>query len=777
MPAELNSFVGRRQELSDVRSRLLTSRLVTLTGVGGVGKSRLAMRVARELRRSFPDGVWLVELVGLPDPVLLPQVVCDALGIADQSCRGEVEVLSHLLADRQLLLLVDNCEHLVPACATLIAELLRASPGLRVLATSREILAVPGEQVYTVLPLAVPDAGEVVDPGDLGRYPALSLFVERGASVRHAFAVSADNVGSIARICQRLDGIPLAIELAAARLRSLPVEQVASRLDDRFALLTTRSAAALPRHRTLRAAMDWSFTLCSAPEQLLWVRASVFVGRFSLEAAEQVCAGGALSSRDILEALTGLVDKSVVSAEDPSAGLPYRMLATVRDYGLDRLREPCAEGAAAGNGAVLTRRHLDFYVGLAERFDADWFSPRQVQWSQRLHAELPNLQAALGFCLTSPDRVADGLRLAGALQYFWWGNGEAREGRLWLERMLAADMTPCAARLRALTAEGRLLTAQGLHGPAVQLMRPRLELARQYGEAALLADSLMVLGLCLVAAGGPAEALPLLDEAVQVSSQTGRPQTMASAKLYRAIGAILSGRPVMAGALLAECREICISNGDRLILGYALVSSGLEAFMRDGLAEAGAFARESLPIHQALRDRLGFCVALECLAWTAAAARDFRRAACLLGIHRRQSNALGGSPLQIEQYLSARRDCEASSTGALGDARFAAEYRRGEQFTLADAVTYALAEDHAAPENLAADTRPGSVADAPALTRRQRQVADLVAQGLSNREIARRLVIAVRTADSHVQNILLRLGFNSRAQIAAWCVQRQGSTE
>jgi non-specific serine/threonine protein kinase len=776
MPVELDSFVGRREELSTVRRLLSASRLVTLTGVGGVGKSRLAVRVGGELRRSFSDGVWLVELVGLLDPVLLPQVVCGALGLADQSGRSATEVLGSVLANRNVLLVVDNCEHIVPACATLITELLRASPGLRVLATSREILRVPGEQVYTVAPLAVPEAGEVVHPGDVVRYPAMSLFVERGASVRYAFAASADNIEWIARVCQRLDGIPLAIELAAARLRSLPVEQVASRLDDRFALLTTRSAAALPRHRTLRAAMEWSFTLCSPSERLLWMRASVFVSRFSLDAVERVCAGGALTATDILEALAGLIDKSVVIAEDPSAGLPYRMLATVRDYGLDRLRSPSADTSDAGNGTGLTRRHFDFYVGLAERFDADWFSPRQVEWSQRLHAELPNLQAALGFSLASPDRVADGLRLAGALQYFWWGSGEAREGRLWLERLLALDATPGAARVRALTAQGRLLTAQGRNDAAARLMRTCVELARQGDEIVLLADAVMVLGLCVLACGELAEALPLLDEAVELGILTGRSRVIAAAKLYQAVGVIISKHPVMAGALLAECREICISNGDKLILGYTLVASGLAALMRESPAETGAYARESLPIHHALRDRLGLCIALECLAWTAAAARNFRRAARLLGIVQRQSSALGGSPLQIEHYRTARRDCEAASRAALGDSRFTAEHGGGENLDLADAVTYALGDDHPAAERVA-DERAGQAAEGPALTGRQRQVADLVAQGMSNKEIAQQLFIAVRTVDSHVENILVKLGFTSRTQIAVWRGQKQRALE
>jgi non-specific serine/threonine protein kinase len=479
----------------------------------------------------------------------------------------------------------------------------------------------------------------------------------------------------------------------------------------------------------------------------------------------------------VVEALTGLIEKSVVIAEETSAGLRYRMLDTIREYGLDRIREPSDQCPEVENEAGVTRRHFDFYVGLAERFDADWFSPRQVEWSQRLHAELPNLRAALDFCLTSPDGAVEGLRLAGALQYFWWGGGEAREGRLWLERILAVEAAPSAARIRALTAEGRLLTAQGLNGAAVQLMRPCVELARQSDGTPLLPNAVMVLGLCLLASGELAEALPLLDEAVELAALEASAEAVAVAKLYQAIGFLFSGAPVMAEALLAECQEICTSNGDKLVLGYALVNFGMAAWMRECPAEAGAYARESLPIQHTLHDRLGLCMTLELLAWTAAAARDFRRAARLLGILQRQSSALGGSPFQVEPFLSAHRDCDVASRGAIGDTSFAAEHRRGEELPLGDAVAYALADDLTDTETANANHPSTSATEAVALTRRQRQVVELVVQGLSNKEIARQLLIAVRTADSHVQSILLKLGFNSRAQIAAWHAEPRGRAE
>jgi non-specific serine/threonine protein kinase len=328
LPAEPSSFVGRRAELAEVRHLLRGTRLLTLTGVGGVGKTRLASRVAGQVRRSFPDGVRLVELAGLRDPRLVPRAVANAVGIADQSARDEVEVLVECLSDRQLLLVVDNCEHLLPAVARLLLDLLRGVPGLRVLATSREALEVTGERLYPVPPLAVPDRG-----------PAVALFAERAATACPDFALTDANAPLVAAVCRRLDGIPLAIELAAARLRSLSLAQVAGRLDDRFALLTAGNHTT-PRQQTLRGTIDWSFALCSPPERLLWMRATVFAGGFDLAAAERVCAGAGLREGELAQALAGLVAKSVLGTVDGAGGRRYRMLETIGEYGLARLRDP-----------------------------------------------------------------------------------------------------------------------------------------------------------------------------------------------------------------------------------------------------------------------------------------------------------------------------------------------------------------------------------------------------------------------------------------------------
>jgi predicted ATPase len=686
-------LVGRREVLSEVRRLLSSSRLVTLIGVGGVGKSRLALRVAADVGRAFADGVWLVELGGLQDPVLLPQAIASTLSIADQPARDQVEILSSFLADRQLLLVIDNCEHLVRECAVLVATLLRTAPGLRVLATSRVALRIPGELIYAVSPLPVPDVGDEMLPGAAVRYPALALFADRAAASHQGFAVTAENVAAVAQVCRRLDGLPLAIELAAARLRSLSVEQVASRLDDRFRLLTSRRGV-LSRHRTLLAAMQWSHQLCGNNEQSVWARASVFAGRFDLAAAERVCGGDGLGADETFEALTGLVDQSVVIAEKDISGLRYRMLDTVRAYGLTRLRNPDGDPSDAVGEAVLRQRHRDFYTELAETFDADWFGPRQVQWSQRMHAELPELRAALQYSLASPDQTLAGLRQVAALQYFWLCCGEIREGKLWLERALAANRSPTRERARALTVYVRLVRTQGFIAELAEPSRECLHLARQFDDEFLLANALMVRGGYLVFSDDPAAGLPLLDEAVdRAATLQDMPMTTAFAKLYQALGAVYQGDAVRASALFAESRAISRAHGEQWMLGYCLINAVPPVVMLGDFAQALTLAREAVPVHRALNDTLALTLVLEYLAWAAAADRDYHRAARLLGAADRQFRARGGSPLSGGRYLSASRDCADSARVSLGDGEFVREFQGGGELTLDDALVYALADD------------------------------------------------------------------------------------
>ena len=355
-----------------------------------MGKTRLALRVADTMRRTFSDGAWLVELGGVNDRLLVAQVVSDALGIVDQTARDEVQVLNEFVAPRQMLLVMDTCEHLVPAVATLVVGLLRGAPGLRVLATSREALGVIGEHIVDVAPLPVPGRNEPVTLASALRYPALALFAERAAAAAPGFEITDGNVGLVAQVCR----------------------QVVTRLDDRFALLRA-GRVGTPRHQTVQAAVEWSFDLCAKPERLLWLRASVFAGSFDLAGVERVCCGDGLPVDIALETLAGLVNRSVLITEDDPAGRRYRMLDTIREYARDRLRHPHLDDYAVMDEEALRVRHRDHYLELAERFDADWFGPRQVPWSQRMHAEQENVRAALGYCLNTVGHEPAGLRLAG----------------------------------------------------------------------------------------------------------------------------------------------------------------------------------------------------------------------------------------------------------------------------------------------------------------------------------------------------------------------------
>jgi non-specific serine/threonine protein kinase len=765
LPVELNSFVGRRRELSEIRRLLSTNRLVMLTGVGGVGKTRLALRAAAQVRRSFADGVVLVELAALKDPMLLAQTVCRAVGIADQTARDPAEVLGEFLADRKLLLVVDNCEHLLPPIAQLLVDLLRVAGKLRILATSREPLNVVGEQLYPVAPLPVPDDPQPEHAAAVLRYGGVALFADRAAAVQPAFAVTDANAAVVARLCRRLDGIPLAIELAAARLRVLSLEQVADRLDDRFRFLTGGDRTALPRHQTLRAAIEWSFDLCPKPERLLWVRAAVFAGSFDLEAAERVCAGPALPADDVFEAIGGLVGKSVLVVEPDADDQRYRLLETLRLFGLERLRDPAeAHHRYTVDEAELRRRHRDFYLALAERFHAGWFGPDQVAWSRRMHAELANLRAALAYCLSGPDPGCTGLRLAGGLHYLWYACGVIREGRTWLERALAAIPSPGVPRVRALGAYMRVLLVLGEHEAAAAVAAECRDLALRFDQPTYRSDALVIIGYDLLYRGDVAGARTTLEQAVALSGGPVQPQ-LAYADVGLGLALLVAGDVGRAGEVLAESEEVCRAHGDRWYLGLVMFTFALQALAIPDVPLAHAYGRDCLRLRMALNDVYGIGYAVEVLAWAAAAAGDHRRAARLLGAAERQWHDVGGSPLSGGQLVR-RQEAADAARAALGASGYEAEHRQGGALSLDGMVAYALG----AP--VAADATGRAADDRPRLTRREGEVAALVAEGLTNKQIAAHLVISQRTAESHVENILSKFGFTSRAQIATWYAQQ-----
>src|SRR3989440_6630768 len=432
LPADTTSFVGRKSDVAEVRRLVSGARLVTLTGVAGVGKTRLALRVAASVSRSFPDGVWLTELEHVRDAALVAHTVSESLGIRDETGRPPLTVLAEYLRDRKLLLVLDNCEHLTEACAQLVTALLDAAPGLAILATSRERLRVPEERDWQVAPLSLPDPEQRMPPGAALQYPALTLFAERARAAEPNFALTPENEARVAQVCQLLDGLPLAIELVAVRLRALPLDHLLSRLTDGPWALAVGRRGRVPRHQTLEAAVAWSYQLCSAEEQALWARVSVFAGTFDLAAAVAVCGEDGIAADAVPGLLTGLVDKSVLTREGLPGRPRFRLLNTLRQYGRDRLS---GDGAAVD---ALRRRHRDHYLALAERGEAGWFSADQPEIAVCTRLGHANLRTALDFCLGAGGERRTGLRLAATLWFYWAGCGLLGEGRHWLHPSPAA---------------------------------------------------------------------------------------------------------------------------------------------------------------------------------------------------------------------------------------------------------------------------------------------------------------------------------------------------
>ncbi|WP_432993559.1 ATP-binding protein [Dactylosporangium sp. CA-233914] len=739
-----------------MRQALAEARLVTLVGVGGVGKTRLALHVARELRRAFRDGAHLVELAKVQDPALVPQAVAAALDLHGQTVRDATTVVVDYLADRQLLLVLDNCEHLIDACAALATTLLTNAPGLRVLATSRQPLGVPGEQLCPVSPLSVPAANEPL--GSPSQYEALALFEQRAAMVSPEFTLEAANGPAVAQLCRRLDGIPLAIELAAVRVRVLSVEQILNRLENRFQLLSAGKRDAVPRHQTLRAAVDWSYELCTEAERLLWARCSVFAGEFDLDAVETVCVGEGLTGDDVFQGITGLTDKSILTRVADAPRARYRMLDTIRQYGRQRLAE-------AGEDATVRRRHRDYYLGLAERSDAESTGPRQGEWIARLNAERPNLWAALDYCLATPGEIRTGLRLSTALWFYWIAGGIVREGRHWLDRALALDTDAGPERARALWLAGWIAICQGDAAGALSLLEQSRCLATQLGDDTALTDALQAIGCALEWNDKPTQATPLLDEALARHRASGRWTTPGLLNFAeRAQSAALLGDTETAMALLREAETLCTARGERWALSWTEWGVGLGWWRAGKPSQAALHLSPALRKKQEVDDRLGIVCCVELLAWVAEAEGDPHRAAVLLGATERMWELIGRPLFDTHTLLAWRDQARVRAREALGEKRFGSCCRQGAEMSQQDVIALALGE-RAAPAP--ATRAPAQAPVTSLLTKRELQVAALVASGKSNREIAASLVISRRTAEGHVEHILTKLGFTCRSQIAA----------
>ncbi|MEW2299884.1 LuxR C-terminal-related transcriptional regulator [Streptomyces sp. NPDC006655] len=761
LPVETTSFVDRRDEQAAGRELLAKARLVTLTGPGGVGKTRLATHIAARVARAFPDGVRHVALAGLRDPELVPLAAADALGLHDHSARPPLDALVARLRDRRLLLVVDNCEHLLAACAGLAAALLHGTTAVRVLATSRHRLGLTEEHLLEVRPLAVPDPdGDLSAPSS---HPALALFADRAAAVLPGFRLTPANRATVARLCRRLDGLPLAIELAAVRMRVLGLDQLLARLDDRYRLLTAGSPAALPRHQTLRAAVDWSHELCTGPERSAWARLSVLAGGFDLETAEAVCHD--LRPPDVLEAVAGLVDKSVLTREEAPAGGParYRLLDTLRQYGLDRLRERPGEEAAA------RLRHLNRVQEHAAACEAAWFGPGQRETVARLRADQDNLRAALDFSLATPGRVHAGLRLAGTLWFYWHACGAPREGRHWLDRALAANPEPTPERARALWVSALLAGSPEDLTRGLRRAREARALAERLGDPAEAAHADYVIGVVQLFADDLPAARAHFETTVARGPVPGQHLSLHGLDLVElACAHAFLGGAERAVAVCARAVRLCEAHGEDWVRSYVLRILALAHAVRADWRRAEPHAREALRRKLDVHDVIGIGLTLDLLARIADGLGAAERTAVLLGGADRVWSDIDRDRWGSIALNSVRRACEEHARTALGPDRFEAAYDRGGASALEEIVAYALDERPPGPR-----TRPEPGTAPVRLTRRETEVAELVAEGLGNQQIADRLVIARRTAEGHVERILGKLGFRNRSQIAAWVTARR----
>ena len=522
LPQQATSFVGRERELGEARDALRRTRLLTLVGAGGIGKTRLSLQLAAEVLDDYPDGVWLVELAAIADAGLVVQAVASVLGVKEEAGRSLLDVLVASCADKRLLVVLDNCEHLLEACATLCEHLLRGTAEARVLATSREPLRIGGEAAFPVPALDVPQPGRAESDATYASYPAVRLFAERAGAVLPSFHLTAVNGGTIGEICRHLDGIPLAIELAAARTRAIPVETIAARLGDRFRLLSSGNRAALPRQQTLRALIDWSHDLLDERERALLRRLAVFAGGWTIGGAEAVCAGDGFEQADVIELLAGLVDKSLVAA-DVQRGR-YRLLETIRQYAGEKLE-------ASGEGAATRERHVGFHLALAESARPHLVGADQAPWLVRLEADIENLLAAHAYCSSLQGAGQRGLRLVWALRMYWFSRGVLKLGIRVSAEALARDdaMSRNMPRCLALFAAGQLCAFAGEHRQAEGYLQEALSIARELGDDSRIAATLQPLGIAALGMGDRAAARRYLEESLAIAQRMGNDAALSTA--------------------------------------------------------------------------------------------------------------------------------------------------------------------------------------------------------------------------------------------------------
>ncbi|RHW28123.1 LuxR family transcriptional regulator [Nocardioides immobilis] len=761
-------LVGRRRELETIKRLLEGHRLVTLTGVGGAGKTRLARRVTADLARVYKDAAWVVELADVQDPDLLGHSVARAIGVQVKSADFDPALLTEFFGDRRVLLTLDNCEHLVEACAALVERLLVACPGLRVLATSQRALGLAAESLFQVPALTLPNPGADVPPEGLHQYESISLFVDRAAAIHPDFQVTEGNAASIVELCRALEGIPLALELAAARTRVLSPQAMVDRLEDRYQLLNRGFRGNVPdRQRSLEASVSWTYDLCSEAERRLWADLSVFRGGFGYDGAEAV-AGEDLEDDSFLDVLDSLVERSVVRREDDGGRVRFRMLETLRLYGERELER-------AGRVDEVRRRHRDHFLARAVQFEAEWTGPRQVGWLSEMQDDHANIRAALQYSVEQSD-ADKALRILSCLEPFWITSGAVSEARRWLDLALAetpqGDVPSLAVALRVATWFALIqvdmdAAAAVVDGMRVLVGQPGSEPDRETEAQAQLAEGLLAAWL-----GQTERGVELIERSVEGFEETGELSTRAFALVVSGMLAGFTGHVDRGRESQHRCVALTEPKGEVYMRSFALAILGVLALAEGDTTAATQKLHEALRLKRELGDLLGTALILEFLAWTAVADDQGERAATLLGAAGSVWNLLGVSLDTLPHFSERRRDSELAARSMQPAEAYEKSAAVGANMGTADAITFAL-DEHPPRAKTGSGQRStdSSASKKSPLTPREREVALLVQEGLSNQQIAERLVLSTRTAEAHVENILRKLGFSSRASVAAWVAE------
>jgi non-specific serine/threonine protein kinase len=748
LPTPLTRLVGRERDIGEIAGLVADNRLVTLVGSGGVGKTRLAIEEAAAVAPRFADGVDLVDLSGVPDPALLWATVARTVGVEERADADLAQRLTRVLRPQSRLLVLDNCEQLLAETAVVTMQLLSGCPRLWILATSREALGVPGEIIWRVPSLTFPWPGNPPSVDEMEGFGAMALFAERARAARPGLVIGAADIAALSLICFRLDGIPLALELTAARISALSIRDIADRLDDQFTLLS-RAVGAPARHQTLRASVDWSHQLLGPAEQALFRRLAVFAGGWSLNAAEEVAHSPPVESGQVARLLAALVDKSLVQAEHSATGTRYRLLDVVKAFAHEQL-------VASGELEEARSRHGTYFADLGEHMAARLHGQDQDLWASFLDQDQANLRAARHWCAADPARAVHGLRMAAGLWEYWLIRGLIEEGAAWLEDALRRAPSPSGTHAAALTGLALFTSLRGEFQRGGELFVASIALFRQASDLPGQARALAILGYWRANHGDRDGSAEALDRAMLLAELAEDQYSAAYAQLMAGMAASSTTDRTLARAHATRSVELFNGIGDRRGVGYARCVLGDCLSAEGAPTESLAILRTCFGVFEELRDRWGLLISTTSAALAHAALGDWCRTAFALGVADSLSERIGGHPFPAVQ---AAIDAIAAKTAANLGPSAIPRREAGRAVGLGDCIATAM--------GLAPEPRPPcpQQPELP-LTRREEEVTELMARGLTNRQIAERLFIAQRTVDTHVGHILAKLGCSNRSQAA-----------